>query len=83
MEQIFNIIHNPSLESLLGFLITFGITVLYSQSRRILNRIRLSEFKHVATMFALGRALGNGFLDDYHNKLDELKEDNKFKTKGE
>ena len=83
MEQIITILKNPSLEGILGLLISAGLLLIYNQGRRIFNSVKLLEFKQIATKHALGESLGNGFLKSYENKLQELKNDNKFKIKGE
>jgi hypothetical protein len=83
MEQLMNILKNPSLEEILGVFISAGILLIYNQGRRIFNSVKLLEFKQIATRHALGESLGNGFLKSYEYKLQELKNDNKFKIKGE
>lgn len=83
MEQIINIIKYPTLEGLLGVFISAGLLLIYNQGRRIFNSVKLLEFKQIATKHALGESLGNGFLKSYEQKLQELKNDNKFKIKGE
>ncbi len=83
MEQILNIIKNLTPEGILGLLISAGLLLIYNQGRRIFNSVKLLEFKQIATKHALGESLGNGFLKSYEQKLQELKNDNKFKIKGE
>ncbi len=83
MEQIISILKNPSLEGILGVFISAGILLIYNQGRRIFNSVKLLEFKQIATRHALGESLGSGFLKSYEYKLEELKNDNKFKIKGE
>lgn len=83
MEYILNLIKNPTLEGILGLFISAGILLIYNQGRRIFHSVKLLEYKQIATKHALGVWLGNGFLNSYNNKLDELKSDNKFIIKGE
>ncbi len=83
MEQLLNIIKNPTLEGVLCVFISAGILLIYNQGRRIFHSVRLLEYKQTATKHALGESLGSSFLDSYNNKLEELKSDNKFKIKGE
>ena len=83
MEQILDIIKNPTLEGILGVFISAGILLIYNQGRRIFNSVKLLEYKQTATKQALGESLGSGFLDSYSKKLQELKSDYKFKMKGE
>jgi hypothetical protein len=83
MEHLLNIIKNPTLEGILGLFISAGILLIYNQGRRIFHSVKLLEYKQIATKHALGESLGNGFLDSYKKKLDELKSDNKFIIKGE
>jgi len=83
MEQFLYLIRNPTPEAILGLFISAGIMLLYSQGRRIFHSVRLLEFKQTATRHALAETLGNGFTKHYEYKLKELKEDNKFKIKGE
>jgi hypothetical protein len=83
MEEFLNISKNPTLESLLGVFISAGILLIYNQGRRIFYSVKLLQYKQIATKHALGESLGNGFLDSYNKKLEELKSDNKFIVKGE
>jgi hypothetical protein len=83
MEYLLNLIKNPTLEGILGLFISAGILLIYSQGRRIIHSVKLLEYKQTATKHALGESLGNGFLNSYNRKLDELKSDNKFIIKGE
>jgi hypothetical protein len=57
--------------------------LIYNQGRRLLNRQKLIEYKQIAMNFALGESLRNGYKDRYEEKLEELKQDNKFIIKGE
>ncbi len=78
-----DIISNPIIGNILSFIITGGVTFLVGFARRTSNRIKLAEYKHVATMYALEKQFQNGFMEYYTEKLDQLKADNKFKLKGE
>jgi hypothetical protein len=83
MEQFLYLIKNPTPEAILGVFISAGILLLYNQGRRIFHSVKLLEFKQIATKHALAETLGNGFTKHYEDKIKELKEDNKFKIKGE
>jgi len=83
MEQFLNLIKNPTLEGILGVFISAGILLIYNQGRSIFHSVKLLEYKQTATKQALGESLGNGFLNSYNKKLEELKSDNKFIIKGE
>lgn len=52
-------------------------------SKRIHNRIRLAEYKHIATIYAMELEFKNGFTTAYREKLEELIDEHKFKVKGE
>ncbi len=80
MEALSNLFSNPTLENILSFVLSAGVAVLMIQLRIIMRRIRLSEFKHIATIHALGRSLGNGFNEHYKTKLEDLIEEFNFKT---
>jgi hypothetical protein len=80
MESLTNIISNPTLENVLRFVLSGGMFILIIQVRIIMRRIRLSEFKHIATVHALGKSLGNGFMEHYKHKLDDLIDEFNFKT---
>ena len=80
MENLVNIISNPTFDNVLRFAISAGLFVLIVQVRIIMRRIRLSEYKHIATIHALGKSLGNGFKDYYKEKLEDLIEEYNFKT---
>jgi hypothetical protein len=80
MENLTNLISNPTLDNILRLVLSAGMTILIIQVRIILRRIRLSEFKHVAVVHALSKSLGNGFMDYYKGKLDEMIEEFNFKT---
>ncbi len=80
MENIINLISNTTLDNLLRIAISAGMLVLVIQGRIILRRIKLSEFKHVATVHALSKSLGNGFIEYYKDKLESLIEEYNFKT---
>ncbi len=80
MENIINFISNTTLDNLLRFVIAGGMFLLFIQGRIILRRIRLSEFKHVATIHALSKSFGNGFMEYYKDKLESLIEEYNFKT---
>ena len=80
MENLTNLISNPTLENILRFMLSGAMFILLIQVRIIIRRIRLSEFKHIATIHALSKSFGNGFLEDYKLKLDDLIDEYKFKT---
>jgi hypothetical protein len=80
MDYIINLISDPNIDNILRFLITLLMIILLVNVRIILRRIRLSEFKHVATIHALSKSLGNGFLGYYKDKLHALIEEYNFKT---
>jgi hypothetical protein len=76
-------ISNPIVSNILSIIITAGVSILVTFARRTSNRIKLAEYKHIATMYALEKQFDNGFMFYYNEKLTALKEDNKFKMKGE
>lgn len=80
METLTKLFSNLTIENILSFILSIGITVLIIQLKLILRRIRLSEFKHIATVHALGKSLGNGFIEHYRSKLDDLIGEFNFKT---
>jgi hypothetical protein len=80
MENIINFISNPTLDNFMRFVLAGGMLLLLIQGRIILRRIKLSEFKHVATIHALSKSLGNGFIEYYRDKLESLIEEYNFKT---
>jgi hypothetical protein len=82
MKQINNIFSNPLFSNILRLIITAGIVLTTWFIKSIDNRISLAELKHTATIYALEKEFGNGFLYNYYKKLEELKSDEKFK-KGE
>jgi hypothetical protein len=79
MENIINFISNSTLDNFMRFVLAGGMLLLLIQGRIILRRIKLSEFKHVATIHALSKSLGNGFIEYYKDKLESLIEEYNFK----
>ena len=80
MDNIVNLISDAKFDNILRFLLTILMLALLVNVRIILRRIRLSEFKHVATIHALSKSLGNGFMEYYKDKLHALVEEYNFKT---
>ena len=88
--KIFFVLFNLDIETwvkLFTIIVTSGgsafFTYIAVKVRTILNRITLAEFKHSALMHAMNKQYKNGFIEDYNQKLSQLKSDKKFKEKGE
>jgi hypothetical protein len=81
--EISQFVNIENLKFALQFIVIPAIGYIIRQGMKIERRIRLAEFKHIATIDALQLTFRNGFKECYDKKMDELLKENKFCDKGE
>jgi hypothetical protein len=82
INDVLDFINSPGSTGVLKIIIAIVAGMLLRFVVIIYNRIRLAEYKHVATIYAMNKQFQNGFMDYYKGKLDELIEEDKFIRRG-